>query len=54
MTKKGVEIVKCSCNHEFQDKQYGKGNRVANHAPAKGAKPNRYRCTVCQKEHDVK
>ena len=53
-TKEGTKIVKCVCNHTEQDKLYGKGNRLANHAPSKGTKPNRYRCTVCQREHEVK
>ena len=39
-------IMKCTCNHEFQDKQYGSGNRV--HTKS-GKIPNQYRCTVCEK-----
>jgi hypothetical protein len=42
-------LVKCSCSHEFQDKQYGKGVRVAN-VTGKGA----LRCTVCSKEHEAR
>ena len=34
-------IRRCSCSHEYQDKKYGKGNRVHNPG-AKG-----YKCTVC-------
>ena len=36
-------IKKCTCNHDFQDKRYGKAKRVMN----KCAKPGEYRCTVC-------
>lgn len=45
-TKKvtGCEIRSCSCNHEFQDKTYGKGMRVKNKT-LKGC-----RCTVCNKD----
>lgn len=35
-------ILKCTCSHEFQDRTYGKGNRV--HNEQKGASA---RCTVC-------
>ena len=45
-------IAKCTCKHEYQDSIYGKGNRLWNHAPAKGAKPRRYRCTVCLSEKE--
>ena len=35
-------VIKCKCTHEYQDKKYGRGNRV--YVPtAKGA-----RCTVCE------
>ncbi|UAW01145.1 hypothetical protein [Vibrio phage PhiImVa-1] len=37
--------IKCSCKHAFQDKEHGKGIRVAN----VGVKV--YTCTVCGKEH---
>ena len=42
-----VKIVKCKCNHKFQDTEYGYGNRVAN-TSAKGAT-----CTVCLTTHGV-
>lgn len=42
-----TKIVKCSCSHKFQDKEYGYGNRVAN-TSAKGAT-----CTVCSKTHGL-
>jgi hypothetical protein len=34
-------VLPCNCRHEYQDKTYGKNNRVHTHAN-KG-----YRCTVC-------
>lgn len=37
-----TEIKRCSCEHKWQDKRYGKGRRVKNKT-AKGT----YRCTVC-------
>lgn len=47
-------IISCTCQSTFQDLTYGKQRRLMNHAPSKGAKPNRYRCTVCKKEHEYK
>lgn len=41
-----IKIVKCTCSNDYQDKQYGQGNRVAN-MTVKG----KARCTVCHKEH---
>lgn len=49
----GIKIMNCTCKHETQDKMYGFMKRLFNHAPSKGAKPKRYRCTVCRKEKDV-
>lgn len=37
--------AKCECNHEYQDKVYGKGVRLFN----KMKKPDSFRCTVCAK-----
>jgi hypothetical protein len=39
-------IMKCDCAHDYQDKQYGKGNRLYNSMK----KENSWRCTVCGKE----
>ena len=41
-------ILKCNCDNEYQDKQYGKKNRVHNIA----TKSNRsiFKCTVCNEE----
>ncbi len=49
----GPSIVRsCTCTHESQDSLYGRGNRLWNHAPSKGGKPRRYRCTVCLREQE--
>ena len=39
--KTGTVIKPCSCSHGYQDKTYGKGNRVKNLGKKK------YTCTVC-------
>jgi hypothetical protein len=43
-----TKILDCGCDHDFQDKRYGKGKRV--HNPAKADNGVKYRCTVCGKE----
>ena len=45
-------IVKCTCQHSFQDAKEGSGNRVANQMISKGSEA-RYRCSVCKKEHTL-
>ena len=35
-------IKQCSCQNDFQDKRYGKGNRVMNET-----KDAKLRCTAC-------
>lgn len=45
--KAGCVIRKCGCKNNFQDKQYGIGNRVMNRA----FKSDIVRCTSCGKEH---
>lgn len=51
-----VEIIKCTCTHEFQDKTYGKSMRVMNPTGkfGKGGKDGTHRCTVCKKNHTKK
>jgi hypothetical protein len=39
-----TKIKKCECKHDYQDKKYGKGNRVMN------STVDGWRCTVCGKE----
>lgn len=41
-----TKIMKCDCEHEYQDEKYGKSNRVHNHVKSK----DKWRCTVCKKE----
>jgi len=41
----GTKIMKCKCVHTFQDKTYGKGNRV--HNVKQRDSKIQYRCTVC-------
>lgn len=46
--KATTAIVKCSCEHSYQDEKYGRGNRVANLRCGEKAK-NEGICTVCGK-----
>ena len=49
-----TKIIKCNCKHEYQDRVYGKGKRLANKMTGgKTVKKNSWRCTVCGKEHDL-
>lgn len=41
-----VQIKKCNCKHEYQDKVYGQGMRVCNEDSKKQAT-----CTVCGTKH---
>lgn len=43
-------ILKCNCDHKYQDKKYGYQMRVCNQRQAKGIPSNIYRCTVCKRE----
>jgi hypothetical protein len=49
---KSPVIKQCNCKNEQQDDLYGKNYRLFNHAPSKGSKPKRYRCTVCLTERE--
>jgi len=42
-------IMPCGCNHEYQDKRYGKGMRIHNEAPKKPTGAGGWVCTVCGK-----
>ena len=46
-TVKSPKVMFCPCEHEYQDKRYGKNNRL--HNPKKEGK---YGCTVCGKVKD--
>jgi hypothetical protein len=44
-------VLPCSCDHEYQDKRYGKGRRAMNETkPASKSTSKTFRCTVCGKE----
>lgn len=49
-----ITRVKCGCTHEFQDKVYGPGMRIANKTE-KAPAPSQVtvRCTVCKTLHTV-
>lgn len=49
----GIVIAKCSCHHEFQDSEYGKGLRVHSEFKVLNGKPTRLRCSVCARERDI-
>ena len=42
-------IIRCGCVSEFQDRTYGKGNRVGTVVMGKSG-DQKGRCTVCGKE----
>ena len=42
-----AKIKLCTCEHEEQDKLYGKGKRLCNPKDKK----DEYKCTVCGKVH---
>lgn len=44
----GTVILRCTCQHDFQDKTYGKGMRVHNVTPKSKAN-----CTVCSNAKTV-
>lgn len=43
-----TRVLACTCKSEYQDKRYGKGQRVMNPLTDKKY-PNTHRCTVCSK-----
>lgn len=45
--KPGENIFRCLCEHEYQDKRYGKHMRVHNKMVSKGTTMG-WRCTVCE------
>ena len=42
-----MKKINCTCSHDYQDKKYGKGKRIANKTTKND---NTYRCTVCGKD----
>lgn len=49
-----MAIIKCTCEHEYQDKTYGKQLRVHNWAVAKNNKDGGWVCTICERVKDKK
>lgn len=45
MNKKTIEIRSCHCTSNYQDRVYGKGQRV--HTLSQGGKKNNSTCTSC-------
>jgi hypothetical protein len=43
-----MAIIKCKCEHEYQDAKYGAGLRVHHYAPSANSKNGGWRCTVCE------
>ena len=43
-----IKIRRCTCEHKFQDKRYGKGMRV--HDQSKDGNSVMWTCTVCDKK----
>ena len=41
------KVLLCKCEHEEQDKMYGKYKRLHNEIPNKMDKASFYMCTVC-------
>lgn len=44
-----TKIMTCSCEHEYQDKKYGKYKRVFNKKAKPGTGGIMWHCTVCGK-----
>ena len=45
-----TKLKTCNCKSEFQDKQYGKDQRVHNRTKQAMGKESKWRCTICLKE----
>lgn len=44
-------VRECTCKSEYQDKRYGKGQRLMNPTMAESGGKQLFRCTVCAREH---
>lgn len=44
-----TQIIFCTCEHSYQDKRYGKNQRVHNKGEHKGG-GDKWTCTVCGRE----
>lgn len=49
-----TEIIKCSCEHKYQDEKYGLGMRVHNQIHTLPTMSDQFRCTVCGKVKGLK
>lgn len=49
-----THIITCDCENKYQDKKYGKGNRVANQIKKMADVIPVVRCTVCGKERGAR
>lgn len=45
-----TKLLRCTCQHAYQDQQYGKGMRVHNEAKVENEQVT-WRCTVCGAVH---
>jgi hypothetical protein len=45
----GMVVLNCTCQHEWQDKKYGKGKRLFNQMKISSGQ-KKYKCTVCGRE----
>jgi len=43
-------LKRCTCDHKYQDKRYGRKIRVFNKTSAKQGDHYVYRCTICGNE----
>lgn len=48
--EKQTNIKRCTCDHTYQDKRYGKRMRVHNWSITANNKFGGWRCTVCKRE----
>ena len=46
------KLLSCDCQHEFQDKMYGKGIRVHTKMKQSEKLANLWRCTICSMERN--
>lgn len=47
----GTKILVCTCEHEYQDKRYGKKKRVCTPMKIIGG-TQQFRCTICSRVLD--
>jgi hypothetical protein len=53
MSQTKILECKAKCKHDYQDKLYGKGQRVFNEMMAKKGEGHLFRCTVCKATRTV-